>query len=108
MRQLDVKKTFLHGLISESLYMEQSPGMANLAYPKHMCKLHKVRYGLKQASHAWFDRFSIFLLKYCFFYSLANPSLFIFHFNHQILLLLLLLQIIYYPFPLVVTFNKRT
>jgi len=84
MHQLDVKNAFLHGLISESLYMEQSPGMADPAYPKHICKLHKALYGLKQAPRAWFDRFSIFLLKYGFFCSLANPSLFIFHSNHQI------------------------
>jgi len=47
--------------------MEQSPGMADPAYPKHICKLHKALYGLKQAPRAWFDQFSIFLLKYGFF-----------------------------------------
>jgi hypothetical protein len=89
MHQLDVKNAFLHGLISENIYMEQPSSMVDPAYPKHVCKLHKALYGLQQAPRAWFDRFSIFLLKYGFFCSLTNPSLFIFHSNLGILILLL-------------------
>ena len=63
--QLDVKRNaFLHGLISEDIHMEQPPGMANLEHPTHVCKLQKALYSLKQAPRAWFDRFSVFLLKY--------------------------------------------
>ena len=40
-RQLDVKNAFLHGLISEDIHMEQSPGMADLEHPTHVCKLQK-------------------------------------------------------------------
>jgi hypothetical protein len=89
MRQLDVKNAFLHGLILENIYMEQPLGMADPAYLKHVCKLHKALYGLKQTPRAWFDRFSIFLLKYGFFCSLPDPSLFIFHSNLSTLILLL-------------------
>ncbi|RVW86387.1 Retrovirus-related Pol polyprotein from transposon RE1 [Vitis vinifera] len=88
-RQLDVKNAFLHGLISEDIHMEQPPGMADLEHPTHVCKLQKALYGLKQAPRAWFDRFSAFLLKYGFFCSLADPSLFIFHSNLGPLILLL-------------------
>jgi len=69
--------------------MEQPPGTADPQYPSHVCKLRKALYGLKQAPRAWFDRFSIFLLQYGFFGSLANPSLFIFHSNSDTLILLL-------------------
>ena len=69
--------------------MEQPPGMADLEHPTHVCKLQKALYGLKQAPHAWFDRFSAFLLKYGFFCCLADPSLFIFHSNLGTLILLL-------------------
>ncbi|WKA13118.1 hypothetical protein VitviT2T_030450 [Vitis vinifera] len=50
--QLDVKNAFLHGLISKYIHMEQSPGMANLEHPSHVCKLQKALYGLKQAPRA--------------------------------------------------------
>jgi hypothetical protein len=88
-RQLDVKNVFLHGFVSEDIYMEQPPGAADPQYPSHVCKLRKALYGLKQAPRAWFDRFSIFLLQYGFFCSLADPSLFIFHSNSDTLILLL-------------------
>ena len=63
--------------------------MADSQHPKYVCKLHKALYGLKQASRVWFDRFSTFLLKYGFIYSLSDPSLFIFHSEHGLLVLLL-------------------
>jgi hypothetical protein len=88
-RQLDVKNAFLHGFVSEDIYMEQPPGTVDPRYPSHVCKLKKALYGLKQAPRAWFDRFSIFLLKYGFFCSLADPSLFIFHSNSDTLIILL-------------------
>ena len=89
LRQLDVKNAFLHGLISETIYMEQPPGMADPHLPQHVCKLQRALYGLKQAPRAWFDRFSTFLLQYGFHCSLADPSLFIFHSDYGSLILLL-------------------
>jgi len=93
-RQLDVKNMFMHGLLSENIYMEQPPGMADLQFPNHVCKLQKALYGLKQAPRAWFDRFGSFLLKYGFFYSKADPSLFIWHSNIGSLILLLYVDVI--------------
>ncbi|KAJ0028636.1 hypothetical protein Pint_36096 [Pistacia integerrima] len=88
-RQLDVKNAFLHGQISEDLYMRQPPRMVDLEHPTYVCKLQKALYGLKQAPRAWFDRFSAFLLKFGFFCSLADPSLFVFHSEFGSLILLL-------------------
>ena len=48
-RQLDVKKAFLHGNITEDIYMKQPPGMADSQYPKYVYTLQKTLYGLKQA-----------------------------------------------------------
>ena len=69
--------------------MEQPPGMADPHLPQHVCKLQRTLYRLKQAPHAWFDHFSVFLLKYSFHCSIANPSLFIFHSDYGSLILLL-------------------
>ena len=88
-RQLDVKNAFLHGLISEDIYMEQPPGMSDPTFPNHVCKLQQALYGLKQTPRAWFDRFSAFLLQHGFFCSLADPSFFILHSSHGTLIFLL-------------------
>lgn len=58
-RQLDIKNAFLHGLLHEKVYMEQSPGFMNSEYPDHVCLLKKALYGLKQAPRAWFERLSL-------------------------------------------------
>ena len=88
-RQLDVKNAFLHGVLTEDIYMEQPPSMINPKFPSHVCKLQRALYGLKQAPRAWFDRLSTFLLKYGFLCSLADPSLFVFHCSSGSLILLL-------------------
>lgn len=38
------------------MFILQSPGFSHLRYPHHICKLHKVIDGLKQAPRAWFFR----------------------------------------------------
>ena len=80
-RQLDVKNAFLHGYIVEDIYMEQPPGMTDPQFPKHVCNLQRALYGLKQTLCAWFDRLNVFLISCGFFCSLANPSLFVCHYN---------------------------
>ncbi|KAJ8772626.1 hypothetical protein K2173_027803 [Erythroxylum novogranatense] len=88
-RQLDVKNAFLHGFITEDIYMDQPPGITDPKYPNHVCKLQRALYGLKQAPRAWFDRLSTFLIDYGFVCSLADPSLFVQHTSTGILVLLI-------------------
>lgn len=88
-KQLDVKHAFLYGDLTETVYMHQPPGFINSEKPGYVCKLNKAIYGLKQASRAWFNKFSDFLLAFGFTCSLIDLSLFIYRRNGNIILLLL-------------------
>ena len=88
-RQLDVKNAFLHGYLSQPVYMQQPPGYVDSQFPTHVCQLSRALYGLKQAPRAWFDRLSEFLLALGFYCSTTDPSLFICHSQDGILILLL-------------------
>jgi hypothetical protein len=67
-QQIDVQNAFLHGWLSEDVFMTQPPGFIHPQFPNHVCKLHKVLYGLKQALHAWFSRLSDRLQELGFIY----------------------------------------
>lgn len=88
MHQLDVKNAFLHGLLNETVYMEQPRGYLDPRFPDHVCKLNKALYGLKQAPGAWFQRFSNFLLALGLTCSKVDTSLFMFFQDANILYLL--------------------
>jgi hypothetical protein len=45
--QIDVKSTFLNGVIKEEVYVRQPPGFENPKYHNRVYKLSKFLYGLK-------------------------------------------------------------
>ena len=81
LRQIDVSNAFLHGYLSEDVYMQQPPGFEDARYPSHVCKLQRALYGLKQSPRAWYARLSSRLLQLGFVPSRADASLFFF--RHQ-------------------------
>ena len=69
--------------------MHQPQGFVDNQYPSHVCRLHKSIYGLKQAPHAWFDKFTAHLSTIGFHASSADPSLFVWHYSNSFIILLL-------------------
>ncbi|GJT00022.1 ribonuclease H-like domain-containing protein [Tanacetum coccineum] len=87
--QLDVKNAFLHGQLSETVYMHQPPGFVDSAHPDYVCHLQRSLYGLKQAPRAWFQRFASFITRVGFQHSKTDTSLFVYHMGSDVAYLLL-------------------
>ncbi|GKA92003.1 retrovirus-related pol polyprotein from transposon TNT 1-94 [Tanacetum coccineum] len=60
--QMDVKTTFLNGILRKEVYVGQPDGFVDKDNLNHVYKLKKDLYGLKQAPRAWYDLLSQFLL----------------------------------------------
>jgi hypothetical protein len=87
--QMDVKTTFLNGLIQEEVYIEQPLGFEVHEREPHVCKLKKPLYGLKQAPRAWYSRIDAYLQQLGFEKSEADPNLYFILVGEDPLILLL-------------------
>nr|GFA17071.1 hypothetical protein [Tanacetum cinerariifolium] len=85
--QMDVKMTFLNGILREEVYVSQPDGFVDPAKPNHVSRLKKALYGLKQAPRAWYDLLSSFLLSQIFSKGTVDPTLFIIRKGKDILLI---------------------
>nr|GEY90674.1 retrovirus-related Pol polyprotein from transposon TNT 1-94 [Tanacetum cinerariifolium] len=61
--QMDVKTTFLIGILKEEVYVGQPLGFVSTQYPDHVYALDKALYSLNQAPWAWYDVLSQFLIE---------------------------------------------
>ncbi|KAK3013785.1 hypothetical protein RJ639_010144 [Escallonia herrerae] len=78
LQQFDVKNAFLHGELSEEVYMELSPGcMMPKTDSQKVCKLQKALYGLKQSPRAWFGRFTKSMRAFGYHQSNSDHTLFL-------------------------------
>ncbi|GKA92485.1 retrovirus-related pol polyprotein from transposon TNT 1-94 [Tanacetum coccineum] len=84
--QMDVKTTFLNGILREEVYVSQPNGFVDPNNPNHVYRLKKALYGFKQAPRAWYDLISSFLLSQGFSKGTVNPTLFISRKGKDILL----------------------
>ncbi|CAL2278311.1 unnamed protein product [Prunus armeniaca] len=58
LHQFDVKNAFLHGELTEEVYMDIPLGY-NTTHTRTVCRLRKELYGLKQSPRAWFGWFTM-------------------------------------------------
>ncbi|GJX42004.1 putative ribonuclease H-like domain-containing protein [Tanacetum coccineum] len=75
--QMDVKSAFLYGKIKEEVYICQPPGFEDPNFPDIVYKVGKALYGLHQASKAWYETLSTYLLDNRFQRGQINKNLFI-------------------------------
>ncbi|GJW76316.1 retrovirus-related pol polyprotein from transposon TNT 1-94 [Tanacetum coccineum] len=75
--QMDVKTTFLNGILLEEVYVSQPDGFVDQDNPNHVYKLKKYLYRLKQAPRSWYDLLSKFLHSQEFSKGTVDPTLFI-------------------------------
>jgi hypothetical protein len=74
--QMDVKTTFLNGIIEEEVYIEQPEGFEVQGRDSHVCRLKRALYGLKQAPRAWYSRIDNYLQGMGFTKSEADSNLY--------------------------------
>jgi hypothetical protein len=80
LQQFDVKNAFLHGDLTEEIYMDLPPGWSDpdIRKPK-VCRLKKSLYGLKQSPQAWFGRFTKLMRAFGYRQSNWDHTLFLKH-----------------------------
>ncbi|GJR72653.1 retrovirus-related pol polyprotein from transposon TNT 1-94 [Tanacetum coccineum] len=84
--QMDIKTTFLNGILRKEVYVSQPNGFVDKDNPNHVYKLKKSLYRLKQAPRAWYDLLLKFLLSQEFSKGTMDPTLFVRRQDKDILL----------------------
>ena len=87
--QMDVKETFLNGIIEEEVYIKQPQGFEVKDIETHVYKLKMVLYGLKIDPRAWDERIDLFLTSLGFTKSKFDPNLYMKFMDDEPVILLL-------------------
>ena len=82
---MDVKSSFLNGILHEEAYVEQLKGFEDPQFPNLVLKLKKALYGLKQAPRAWYERLTNFLIEKGYNRGRVDKILFIKHIDSNII-----------------------
>nr|GEU50463.1 putative ribonuclease H-like domain-containing protein [Tanacetum cinerariifolium] len=84
--QMDVKSTNLYGKIEEEVYVCQPPDFKDPTFLDKVYKAEKALYRLHQASRAWYETLSTYLLDHGFYMGQIDKTLFIKRHNDDIML----------------------
>ena len=74
--QIDVTTAFLNGKLEEEVYMQQPNGFVCQGKEKHVCKLKKSIYGLKQSPRCWNLTLDAYLKKLKFVQTASDPCIY--------------------------------
>jgi hypothetical protein len=86
---MDVKTTFLNGIIEEEVYIEQPQGFEVEDRNSHVFRLKKALYGLKQDPRAWYGCIYSFLMSLGFTKSKEDSNIYLKIMNNEPIILLL-------------------
>ena len=75
--QMDVITAFLNGTLHEEIYITQPEGYIKYGTAYQVCRLLKSLYGLKHASHVWYETFDTFLISQGFLKCTSNLNFYI-------------------------------
>ena len=73
---MDVKASFLNGVMEEEVCVEQPLGFETHDRETHVCKLKKALYNLKHAPRTWYSRIDSFLSSLGFTKSKEDSNLY--------------------------------
>lgn len=73
---MNVKSSFINGVISEEVNDKQLTGFEDPVHSDHVLKLKKPLYGIKQALRSWYERLGNFLLEIGFQKGQVDTTLF--------------------------------
>jgi len=80
LHQLDINNAFLHGHLTEEVYMSQPPVFRDQSSPDFVYCLKKAIYSLKQAPRAWFTTaLKQAILEFGFINTKSDSSLFVYN-----------------------------
>ena len=75
--QMDVKSTFLNGILEEEVYVDQPPGYTVKGHEHKVFKLKNTLHGIKQAPRSWHSRIDSYLINNGFSRSSNEPTLYV-------------------------------
>ena len=73
---MDVKETFVNGVIEEEVYIEQTPSFETHDKKTHVCRINKVLYLLKKEPRECYRIIDEFLMSLGFHKSKAHSNLY--------------------------------
>lgn len=87
--QMDVKTTFLNGVVEEAIYIEKPEGFETFDRETHVCRLIRSLYDIKQEPCAWYTQIDTYLSGLGFIKSESDANLYYIVVNGKLLILVL-------------------